>query len=99
MRNARHLNDCFASLFVCSALACLPLPVSVRPSVCVCVLITVISSYLQFIVCTFGVATLIDVPPAAAIVIDCSDLAAVSRRSPAVAAVACERCPISRSEV
>lgn len=67
--------------------------------VCVCVLITVISSYLQFIVCTFGVATLIDVPPAAAIVIDCSDLAAVSRRSPSAAAVACERCPISRSEV
>lgn len=70
---------------------------SVQVSVCVRVLITVISSYLQFIVCTFGVATLIDVPPAAAIVIDCSDLAAVSRRSPAVAAW--KRCPISRSEV
>lgn len=88
----------FCVLFVCSALAlalaCRPLPVSV----CVCVLITVISSYLQFIVCTFGVATLIDVPPAVAIVIDCSDLAAVSRHSPA-AAVACQRYPISRSEV
>lgn len=90
----------FCVLFVCSALAlalaCLPLLVSV--CVCVCVLITVISSYLQFIVCTFGVATLIDVPPAVAIVIDCSDLAAVSRHAPA-AAVACQRYPISRSEV
>lgn len=37
MRNARHLNDCFASLFVCSALACLPLPVSASLCVCACV--------------------------------------------------------------
>lgn len=83
MRNARHLNDCFASCLFAKpslALACPCAPLTHYSSsclsvyVCVCVLITVISSYLQFIVCTFGVATLIDVPPAMAIVIDCSDL-------------------------
>lgn len=77
------------------ASTCLP------PSACQCVCLCVDYSYFKLFAiycvhfwrCNFDWCA-----PAVAIVIDCSDLAAVSRHAPA-AAVACQRYPISRSEV
>lgn len=79
------------------ASTCLP------PSACQCVCVCLCVDYSYFklfaIYCVHFWRCNFDwCAPAVAIVIDCSDLAAVSRHAPA-AAVACQRYPISRSEV